>query len=116
MPSVSMEKLKSKFIIDMIFNKGRFLKCGHLALHYLEEPTGGEKLFLGVGVPKSYVQMAFKRNRIKRQIRAIIERHKSEISLGLKPGSYMILYKGSSTVNSSELSKDFNDLLRLFTP
>lgn len=113
--NVSMEKLKSKFLIDLVFKKGRILKYGYLALHYLEEPAGKEKMFLGVGVPKRFVQLAFKRNRIKRQIRAIIEQHKSELLVGLKPGSYMILYKGKSTVDSHELSKDFKGLLKLFT-
>lgn len=68
----------------------------------------------GVGVPKKNVSLAYKRNRIKRQLRAIIQSHENEILEFFPPGLYMILYKGNQEIDSKLILKDFKGLIDSF--
>jgi ribonuclease P protein component len=110
-----LEKLKSKIRIDLVFKRGKAVRSGDLIMHYFIPEKGLEKTHMGVGVPKKFMLMAYRRNRIKRQIRAVIHRREEEIVGSLPPGFYMLLYKGKTGVSTESLSLDFQDLLRNFT-
>jgi ribonuclease P protein component len=110
----ALEKLKSKIRIDLVFKRGKAVRSGTLILHYFIPEEGVENTHVGVGVPKKSVIMAYRRNRIKRQIKAVIRQREEEILGSLSPGFYMLLFKGKSSVSSESLSLDFQGLLRNF--
>lgn len=109
-----LEKLKSKIRIDLVFKRGKAVRSGDLIMHYFIPEKSSEKTHMGVGVPKKFMLMAYRRNRIKRQIRAVIRQREEEIVGSLPPGFYMLLYKGKSGVSSESLSLDLQSLLMNF--
>jgi ribonuclease P protein component len=72
--------LCSKTIIDEIFQKGQTSKKYPFVIKVLENelPTTKSFQFL-VSVPKRIHSSAVKRNRIKRQVREVIRKHKHQI-------------------------------------
>mgnify|MGYP002641580497 FL=1 len=110
-----LEKLKGKIRVDLVFKKGKALKSGALIMHYFVPEEGAKKTHMGIGVPKKTVLMAYRRNRIKRQMRAIVRLREEEILASLWPGFYMLLYKGKAGVTSESLLHDFRALLKRFT-
>ena len=110
-----LEKLKSKTQIDLVFKKGKALRSGALVMHFVHPKEEVKKTHIGVGVSKRSVLLACRRNRIKRQIRAVIQKQKEEVLRALSPGFYMVLYKGKLGVASESLSRDFEGLLKHFT-
>ena len=111
MSNNSIEKLKSKIQIDRVFKKGRTVRSGVLVMHFIEDDTKQNNIHVGVSVSKRFVPLAFRRNRIKRQIRAIIQERQKEIVEVLRPGFYMILYKGKIEAEKDSLSRSFKGLL-----
>ena len=109
-----LEKLKGKKRIDLVFKRGKTVRSGALIMHYFIPEEGAEKTHIGIGVPKKSIIMAYRRNRIKRQIKTVIRHREEEILGSLYPGFYMLLYKGKSSVSSERLSLDFQSLLRNF--
>ncbi|MGB2312538.1 MAG: ribonuclease P protein component [Flavobacteriaceae bacterium] len=109
-----LEKLKSKIRIDLVFKKGKAVRSGALILHFFNPKEEVKKPHLGVGVPKKSIPMAYRRNRIKRQIRAVILQQEKEVLDSLPPGFYMVLYKGKFGVSSKSLSQDFQGLIKSF--
>tara|TARA_B100001250_G_scaffold382372_1_gene375466 strand:+ start:282 stop:641 length:360 start_codon:yes stop_codon:yes gene_type:complete len=110
-----LELLKSKIQIDLVFRKGKVVRNGALIMRFIIPKDKIEKVHIGVGVPKKMVLMAYQRNRIKRQIRAVIRQQKERLLLSLSPGFYMVLYKGKVGVSSEGLSQDFQGLLKHFS-
>ena len=109
-----IQKLKSKIQIDLIFKKGRVFKSGALIMHYVNRKDGIENTRIGVGVSKRFVHLAHRRNRIKRQIRAVINLKKGEVLRTFPPGLYLVLYKGDVSVTIEKLEHDFDGLLKSF--
>ena len=114
-PKGSLDKLKSKTQIDLVFKKGKAVRSGALVMHFFQPKEEVKKTYIGVGVSKSSVLLAYGRNRIKRQIRSVIQKQKGELLRSLKPGFYMVLYKGKLGVASKSLLGDFEGLLNHFT-
>lgn len=110
----SIERLKNKIQIDLLFKKGKSLKSGVLSFHFIVNAQDVKSPCIGVGVSKRFVHLAYNRNRIKRQIRAEILKQKEVFLEILPPGLYMILYKGKVSVTSETLSKDLKGLLERF--
>jgi len=111
MSDSSIEKLKSKIQIGRVFKKGRSVKSGVLVMHFIEDDTEQNNIHIGVSVSKRFVPLAFRRNRLKRQIRAIIRERQREVVEVLRPGFYMILYKGTVVVETDILSRSLRGLL-----
>lgn len=114
MPSKSIQRLKSKVQIDLVFKKGKVIKSGVLTLHFVESVDGESGPRIGVGVSKRFVLLAYRRNRIKRQIRGVIQKQRNEMLKVLPKGFYMILYKGKVSVETESLDKDIKGLLDWF--
>ena len=111
----SLEKLKCKSQIDLVFKRGRAVRSGDLVMHFVHPKEEVKKTHIGVGVSKRSILLACRRNRIKRQIRAVIQKQKEEVIRLLSPGFYMVLYKGKLGVASESLLRDFGGLLNYFT-
>lgn len=108
-----LKKLKSKIHIDLVFKKGEVIQFGTLVMHFIH-PLEVKETHIGVGVSKKFLLMAYQRNRIKRQIRAIIKKQEEKLLHKLSPGLYMVLYKGKYGVASESLSLDFEGLIKHF--
>ena len=85
----SLKRLKSKIIIDRLFQEGEGLHSKHLFLRLIEDETSSD-LYAGVSVSKRNFKKAVDRNRIKRQLRDVLK--------ALSPipfaGSFMLIFKG----------------------
>ena len=114
MPSKTIGRLKSKVQIDLVFKKGKVIKSGVLILHFVEPIDGESGPLLGVGVSKRFVLLAHRRNRIKRQIRGVIQKQRNEVLKVFPTGFYMILYKGKISAETESLHKDIKGLLEWF--
>ena len=106
-----VKKFKSKAKINLVFRRGKLIKSGSLTLHYINKYHSYQNLEVGVGISKKVVLSATRRNRIKRQINGVIQRHKVELLNVLPDGLYMIVYKGNFTVNSDSIWRDLKELL-----
>lgn len=90
------EKLKSKNLIQKIFDEGSAVSKFPLKVLYVRnDVSDGVKLKAGVTVPKRNFKSAVHRNRIKRLLRESYRLHKDEIFNNTE-GSYalLILYLG----------------------
>ena len=110
-----LKKLKRKGKISNLFIKGKVFGFGNLVIHYHCPKEEKGKMYLGVGVSKKCLTKAFLRNKIKRQIRALIKKKDNDILQLLPFGSYMILYNGKHLSDFKDLSYDFEGLLKLFS-
>ena len=111
---IGLERLKSKNEIDLVFKKGRSVRSGALIMHFFNPKGESRKTHIGVSVSKKSILLSYRRNRIKRQIRAMILQHEKEVLYYFPPGFYMVLYKGKFGVSSKSLFQDFQGLIRSF--
>ena len=110
-----IKRLKSKVQIDRVFNNGKTIISGQLIMHFISGREEYKETHIGVGVSKRAVQLAYRRNRIKRQIRAIIKKKRKVVLRVLPQGFYMVLYKGRVCVTSKKIEEDFDGVLKNFT-
>ena len=111
---IVLERLKSKNEIDLVFKKGRSIRSGALIMHFFNPKGESSKTHIGVNVSKKSILLSYRRNRIKRQIRAIIYQQEKDVLYSLPPGFYMVLYKGKFGVSSKSLFNDFQGLINSF--
>lgn len=111
-----IEKLKSKKLIDKLFNEGRSINVFPLKLVYLE--TGLEDTVpvkTGVSVSKRYFKNAVDRNRIKRLLRETYRLNKPELFNKITTQyAFMILYIGKTGTDFDPLNKKMKVLLDTF--
>ena len=112
---IGLERLKSKNQIDLVFKKGKAIRSGALIMHFFNPKEESKKTHIGVSVSKKSILLSYRRNRIKRQIRAMILQQEKELLYSLSPGFYMVLYKGKFGVSSKSLFQDFQGLINSFT-
>ena len=88
------ERLKSKKLIEKLYEKGKSIKVFPLRMIYLQtEHTSNYPAQLGVSVPKRNFKRAVDRNRIKRLLRESYRKEKYSIySETEKPFVFMISY------------------------
>ena len=111
---IGLERLKSKNKIDLVFKKGKSVRSGALIMHFFNPKGESRKTHIGVSVSKKSILLSYRRNRIKRQIRAMILRQERELLFSLPPGFYMVLYKGKFGASPESLFQDFQGLIKNF--
>ncbi|MBA22788.1 MAG: ribonuclease P protein component, partial [Flavobacteriales bacterium] len=67
--TATLNRLKGKEKINMLFRKSSIHQTKHLLIRVLEANKKDNKLYAGVSVPKRNFKRAVDRNRIKRQLR-----------------------------------------------
>jgi len=111
---IGLKRLKSKNEIDLVFKEGKSVRSGALIMHFFNPKGESSKTHIGVNVSKKSILLSYRRNRIKRQIRAIIYQQEKDVLYSLPPGFYMVLYKGKFGVSSKSLFNDFQGLINSF--
>lgn len=106
--NITLSRLKSKSVIDNLFEKGDVVCSQLLLLRYLEVENQGV-LFAGVSVSKRNFSKAVDRNRIKRQLR---EGLKKTQSLNLFPGNCMLVFTGRKQVKTHIIIREIAFLLK----
>ena len=86
----SLKRLKSRIIIDRLFEEGEGFHSKHLFLRLIQEEKSSD-LYAGVSVSKRNFKKAVDRNRIKRQLRETLKALSPPVAFS---GSFMLVYKG----------------------
>jgi len=110
------EKLKSRKLINKLFENGKSISVFPLRLVYLKaEHDGDNTLKVGVSVSKRNFKLAVDRNRIKRMMREVYRLNKhnfyDEIS---NKYVFMFIYLGKSEIEYIKLDVKMNELIKLF--
>lgn len=110
------ERLKSKKMIEQVFQDGKTLKQYPLKLFYLRaELTEDSKCQAAMAVPKKRIRQAVKRNRIKRLMREAYRQNKEPI-FNKMVGNYalLFLYLGKEGPEYREVESAMKTLLLRF--
>ncbi|SKB51346.1 ribonuclease P protein component [Salegentibacter holothuriorum] len=110
------EKLKSKKLIDILFQEGKSVKKYPLKLIYLPITNPEISNFkTGVSVPKKLVKTAVGRNRIKRLMREAFRKNKYLVTSDLsKPYALMFIYISRDEISLEELNKAMIKVMEKF--
>ena len=103
---IKLKRLKSKRAIEHLFEKGKVVRSRHMIFRVIKEKDGA-LFYVGVAVSKRTQRKAVDRNRIKRQLRAIIKEHESLFTF---PGKGMLLFKGKKHKSTLSLMKEAKEL------
>ena len=107
----NIKRLRSRKEIDLIFKKGKSINSGMIRLRFIENKESRGCVNIGVGVSKRFVFLAHNRNRIKRQVRAVISNKEAELLEVMPAGHYMFLFCGSAPISTAVLTLDFVQLV-----
>jgi ribonuclease P protein component len=111
-----IEKLKSKILIEKLFDEGKSVKIFPLRLIFLEtEFNQPIKIKCGVSVGKRNFKNAVDRNRVKRLIREAYRLNKSAYFNNISTQyAFMILYIGNEKPTFEQTDKSMRKLLEKF--
>ncbi len=110
------ERLKSRLIMEEIFEKGDTLKKHPFLVKYLYcQFQDQEPLKIVVSIPKRKVKLATKRNRIRRQIKEVYRLNKAdlkdELSRSEKSLALFFIYTGKENPDYSLIEEKIKLLL-----
>ena len=110
------EKLKSKKLIDILFQEGKSVKKYPLKLIYLPITNPEIKNFkTGVSVPKKLVKTAVGRNRIKRLMREAFRKNKYLVTSNFtQPHALMFIYISREEISLEDLNKTMIKVMEKF--
>lgn len=110
------EKLKSKKLIDQLFEEGRSVKAYPLRMVFVENtlPFEGISVQAGVSVSKRNHKLAVTRNRIKRLVREAYRLEKSRLDTKGTTFAMLIIYTSRDVLSQQEVSKAMVKLLNRF--
>lgn len=109
----SIEKLKQKKDIAVLFELGKWMSCGNIRIvYYTSKEINQYKV--GVSVSKKYYKKAVDRNRIKRWLREAYRLHKEDYLEKFGTHTICMLFFTSSKMPNhfKEIEKDFLQLLQ----
>jgi len=110
------EKLKSKKLIDILFQEGKSVKKYPLKLIYLPITNSEISNFkTGVSVPKKLVKTAVGRNRIKRLMREAFRKNKYLVTSNFtQPYALMFIYISRDEISLENLNKAMIKVMEKF--
>ena len=99
------EKLKSKKLIEKLFEEGNRIKSFPLQLIYLPiDHAGRFPIKVGFSVPKRVIKLAVARNKIKRLMREVYRKNKYLFSENIKQQYiFMLLYASNEEIKYVDL-------------
>ena len=110
------EKLKSKKLIQQLFEEGKSIKVFPLKLLYLQtDHTSDFPAQVAFTVPKRNFKKAVKRNHLKRLMREVYRKEKPLLYESLnKPHVFMFIFMGNNEVDYKLLEDKMKFLLSKF--
>lgn len=106
------EKLKSKKLIERLFDEGQSVSSYPLTLIYLEDGISNK---VGVSVSKRHFKKAVHRNRIKRLLRESYRHNKNLlIDNNINGFAFMILYLGKDFPEYNMVNEQTKTLFKKF--
>lgn len=114
---MKIQRLKGRNAIDLLFREGNVIKQHTFLLRYKVTSTGSD-IHLGISVPKSKFDKSVDRNRIKRQLRALVRQEGEILFRGLEGQGLMgmLLYQDEKERSSPQIKKCLIDLFELLRP
>ena len=107
------EKLKSRKVIEQLFNEGKSITKYPLKLYYLSMPEQESRFKTAVSVPKKNFRKAVSRNRIKRQLREAYRLNKDLIFNNIEGNfAFLILYLGKEIPDYGEIDSSLKNVFR----
>jgi ribonuclease P protein component len=112
----SKEKLKSKILIDELFEKGKSVSSYPLRMVYIKTTLeSGLIAKTGVSVSKKHFKKAVERNKIKRLLREVYRLNKSAYFNNITTQyALMILYIGNDKPTYEVIEHSMNKLFNKF--
>lgn len=114
------EKLKSKYVIDLLFSEGKSVSKYPLRLVYVpmdvaQQKGFGEKIKMGVSVSKKHFKKAIDRNYFKRVLRETYRLNK-EILLenNTQVFAFMFFYQSKDRLSYEEINEKTIQLFQKF--
>ncbi|RYG39236.1 MAG: ribonuclease P protein component [Chitinophagaceae bacterium] len=112
----SLEKLKSRTLIQRLFSEGKSVSKFPLRLIFVAVDSLPAPIQVGVAVPKKHFKKAVDRNRIKRRLREAYRLNKNFIQLdGNKAYACMITYNSPEALTYQEIESRMQALLGKFS-
>lgn len=113
----AQERIKSKKLLEEVYEKGENLKGYPFRLKYLvTEWEGDAAVKIVVSVPKRSVRKAVRRNRIRRQIKEAYRLNKADLLSQMKAKekrlALFLIYTGKDDQTYQSLEKKLIELLR----
>ena len=110
------EHLKRKKLLDALFSTGKKASAYPLLLFYVETPLPEKNIAIqaGVSVAKRNHKIAVTRNRIKRLMREVYRKNKTQFQTNDKTFAFMFIYTGREVVTIEELDKAMLKLAEKF--
>ena len=110
------EKLKSKKIIDLLFEEGKSVKAFPLRMVFIESSLPYEDIAIqcGVSVAKRNHKLAVTRNQLKRLMRESYRINKTKIDTKGITFAVLILYTSRDVLSFEEINKAMVKLLKRF--
>ena len=105
----SLNRLKGKKLINTLFGEGKTFHSKHLLLKVFKTPDSKVRVRCGVSVGKRNFKKAVDRNKIKRQLRVVLQKTAKELPFA---GVYMLVFKGNSVLLTQELLLELNLLIK----
>lgn len=100
------ERLRSKKVLDELFNKGKAINLFPFRLVWLNNPEGDFFVKIAISVPKKTFKRAVDRNRIRRLIREAYRQHKHVMYEKVKSGgskfALLLIYTGKEEPTLAE--------------
>ena len=104
----SLNRLKGKKLIDLVFDQGKTFRSKHLLLRVLGFSDSKSLVRCGVSVGKRNFKKAVVRNKIKRQLRVVLQKNSNKIPFS---GAYMLIYNTGFFTNTNDLVLELGLLL-----
>jgi ribonuclease P protein component len=110
---MKIKALKGREVITALFKQGAVVKAPPLLMRY-QKNDALPNLHLGVSVPKTKFKKAVDRNRVKRQLRAILQKNQAAVCDAFEHTGHqgMLLYLDNKIPESSLLESHLLVLLK----
>ena len=110
------EHLKRKKLLDKLFSEGQKVNSYPLLLFYVPTALPEEQVQIqaGVSVAKRNHKEAVTRNRLKRLMREVYRKNKTQFQTNDKTFAFMFIYTGKEIASYTELEKAMLKLIAKF--